>query len=127
MALTVQEASALSQTPFKPRKGVRINNAAIGKTSVPKNEVSIERAGRSTAVKYEEKHISTQPVRYESENNFIPIILTAKSSTSSGLTNKGATNCPANIIKNSEVKESTTAPKSILLNTAVAFFISPAP
>ena len=126
-ALAVHDASALSQTPFSSRKCVRINNAAIGKTSVPKKEVSIERAGLSTAVKYEEKHISTQPVRYESENSFIPTMLTAKSSTSSGFTNKGATYRPANIINNSEASESATAPQSIRLNTDFAFFISPAP
>ena len=50
-ALAVQDASELSQTPFSLRNGVRINNAAIGNTSVPKKDVSIERAGRSSAVK----------------------------------------------------------------------------
>ena len=51
MALDVHDASALSQTPFSSRKGVRANNAPIGKTSVPKKDVSIDRAGRSSAVK----------------------------------------------------------------------------
>ena len=61
-ALAEQDASELSQTPFSFKKGVIINRAAIGKTSVPKNDVSIERTGLSSAVKYEERHISTQPV-----------------------------------------------------------------
>ena len=50
-ALTVQEAKGLSQTPFKPQKGVMIKSAATGKTNVPKKEVIRERAGRSSAVK----------------------------------------------------------------------------
>ena len=62
-ALAVQDTTALSQTPLSCHIGVRIKSVAIGNTSVPKKEVSKERTGRSTAVKYDEKHISTQPVR----------------------------------------------------------------
>ena len=51
MALIVQETSALSQTPFNSKNGVRINRAPIGKTNVPKKEVSRDLAGLSNAVK----------------------------------------------------------------------------
>lgn len=51
IALAVQETKELSQTPFSSRKGVIKNNATIGNISVPKNDTSIERAGRSSAVK----------------------------------------------------------------------------
>lgn len=61
-ALAVQEKNALNHTPFNCHIGARINKNAIGNTSVPKNEVSNERTGRSIDVKNDEKHISTQPV-----------------------------------------------------------------
>ena len=51
IALAVQDTSELSHTPFNSRKGTRINNETIGNTSVPKKDVSIDRAGRSSAVK----------------------------------------------------------------------------
>ena len=51
IALAVQDVSALSQTPLSLKIGVRIKSDAIGNTSVPKKETSIERAGRSSAVK----------------------------------------------------------------------------
>lgn len=51
MALAVHEKNALSHTPFSCHMGVRINKNPIGNTSVPKNDVIKERAGRSSAVK----------------------------------------------------------------------------
>ena len=62
-ALIVHDVTELSQTPFSSRKGVITNNDTIGNISVPKNDTSIDRIGRSSAVKYDEKHISTHPVR----------------------------------------------------------------
>ena len=62
-ALAVHEKNALSHTPLSCHIGVRINKNAIGNTSVPKKDVIRGRAGRSSAVKQDEKHISTQPVR----------------------------------------------------------------
>ena len=50
-ALMVHDASALSQTPFSFRRGVIANNAPMGNTRVPRKETSMERAGRSSAVK----------------------------------------------------------------------------
>ena len=50
-ALAVQEKNALSHTPLSCHKEARINKKPIGNTSVPKNEVIRERAGRSSAVK----------------------------------------------------------------------------
>ena len=51
IALAVHEKNALSHTPLSCHIGVRINKKPIGNTSVPKNEVIRERAGRSSAVK----------------------------------------------------------------------------
>ena len=62
IALAVHEKNALSHTPFNCHTGERINKKPIGNTSVPKKDVSNERTGRSSAVKKDEKHISTQPV-----------------------------------------------------------------
>ena len=50
-ALAVLEKNAQSHTPLSCHIGVRINKNPIGNTSVPKNEVIRERAGRSRAVK----------------------------------------------------------------------------
>jgi len=50
-ALTVQDATELSQTPLSFNVGVSRNSAPMGNTNVPKNEVSKERPGRSNAVK----------------------------------------------------------------------------
>ena len=127
IALAVQDTSALSQTPLSSKKGVITNSDAIGNTRVPKSEMSIERAGRSSAVKYEEKQTSTQPVIYENEKSFIPTTLTAKSSVSSGFTNRGATSSPAKNIKMSDSTERNTEPKTTRLNIALALWSSPAP
>ena len=51
MALAEQETNALSQTPFNFKNGVRRNRDPMGKINVPKRDVSIERIGRSRAVK----------------------------------------------------------------------------
>ena len=51
MALRVQDASALSHTPLSSSMGVSANSIAMGNTTVPNKDVSIERAGRSSAVK----------------------------------------------------------------------------
>jgi len=65
IAVAIPENVGISQTPFNCQSGVRMNKKATGNTSVPKNDVVKERHGRSIAVKYDEKHISIQPVRYE--------------------------------------------------------------
>ena len=51
IALTVQDAITLSQTPFSLKNGVSINNAAIGNMRVPNKDTSKERIGLSSAVK----------------------------------------------------------------------------
>ena len=51
IALAVHEKNALSHTPLSCHIGVRIKRKPIGNTSVPKNDVIKERAGRSSAVK----------------------------------------------------------------------------
>ena len=127
IALAVEAKNAVRNTPFSCHVGVRTKRNPIGNTSVPKNEVSKERTGRSSAVKKDEKHISTQPVIYESENNFIPIMLTAKRFVSSRFTNKGATYSPTNIINNNDAAESTIEPRMMRLKMALTLLISPAP
>lgn len=127
VALAVQEKNALNHTPLSCHIGARINKNPIGNTSVPKNEVTRELAGRSRAVKKDEKHISTHPVIYESEKSFIPIMLTDKSSVSSGLTNRGATYSPINIINSKDAADKTTEPRIMRLNIAFTLSIRPAP
>ena len=56
-------AQDISHTPFNPQNAVRRNKKAIGKMSVPNRDTSRERIGWSSAVKYEEKHISIHPAR----------------------------------------------------------------
>ena len=125
--LAKEAKNAVKNTPFNFQTGVSRNRKPIGNTSVPKKAVRKDRTGLSTAVKKDEKHISTQPVMYESENNFIPTILTVKSSISSGFTNNGATYCPINIINSNDAIERTMAPRMILLKIALTLSISPAP
>ncbi len=60
IALAVEAKSGVSHIPFSSQNGVRIKRNPIGNTSVPKKEVIKERAGRSSTVKKDEKHISTK-------------------------------------------------------------------
>ena len=65
--LATAAAEAVSQIPFKPMNSVSRKRNAMGKTSVPNSDTSKERTGRSSAVKNDEKHESTQskPAGYE--------------------------------------------------------------
>ncbi len=63
IALAVQANTEVSHTPSSFHIGDKIQRNATGNTIVPKNDVSNERTGRSIAVKKDEKHISTHPVR----------------------------------------------------------------
>lgn len=51
IALAVQAAMVVYQTPLRAKTGVRIHKNKIGNTSVPKMDVSKERKGRASAVK----------------------------------------------------------------------------
>ena len=63
IALAVEENRGVYHTPLSFHRGERMNRNPIGNTRVPKKEERSERTGRSIAVKNEEKHMSTQPVR----------------------------------------------------------------
>ena len=63
MPLAMAETVGISQTPFRPKRGVRMNRQEMGKNNVPKKDTSKDRPGRSSAVKYDEKHMSIQPTR----------------------------------------------------------------
>ena len=127
MALAVLAAIDVNQTPSSCHIGVRIKRKTIGNTRVPKKEVSRERIGSSSAVKYDEKHISTHPVRYETENNSMPAILIARSSIFSGSIKRGAIYLPANIMKSIDKTDKNTALTIMRLNIALTFSIIPAP
>ena len=61
--LAMAETVGISQTPFRPKRGVKMNRQEMGKNKVPKKDTTKDRPGRSSAVKYDEKHISIQPTR----------------------------------------------------------------
>lgn len=63
IALAIPETMEVIQTPSSCHMGVRRARDTMGNTSVPNNEVSRDRTGRSSAVKKEEKHISAHPIR----------------------------------------------------------------
>ena len=63
MPLAMADTVGMSQTPFKPKMGVKMNRQEIGKNNVPKKDTTKDRPGRSSAVKYDEKHMSIQPTR----------------------------------------------------------------
>ena len=90
IALAIPAAVGIIQTPLSPHFEVRANRNDIGKTIVPKTETMRDLPGRSSAVKYEEKHISIQPMIYENEKSFIAVILTASNSVSPGFMKIGA-------------------------------------
>ena len=52
-----------SQTPSRPNFTDRRSKNRIGKISVPNKDTINERAGRSSAVKKEEKQLSAQPTK----------------------------------------------------------------
>ena len=63
MPLAMAETVGMSQTPFRSKMDVRMNRQEMGKNNVPKKDTSKDRPGRSSAVKYDEKHMSIQPTR----------------------------------------------------------------
>ena len=63
MPLAAAAAQDISHTPFSPHTAVRMNKKTIGKNSVPKSDTISDLIGRSSAVKYDEKHMSIHPAR----------------------------------------------------------------
>lgn len=61
--LNTEAAVKSNHIPFSPKVGARIKRRTAGNTRVPERETINERIGRPSAVKYEEKHISTHPAR----------------------------------------------------------------
>lgn len=88
IALTMLAVTIVIHIPLRCHIGVNKTKKTIGIIIVPQNAISNEYIGFSTAVKYDEKHISTHPVKYEIANNSIPDILIAKRFVSFRFTKK---------------------------------------
>lgn len=56
--LTIADTIDISQNPFRPKRGVRMNRHEMGENNVPKKDTIKDRPRRSSAVKYNEKHMS---------------------------------------------------------------------
>lgn len=126
-ALANAETEAVSQTPFSPNVDVSRNSDAIGNTSVPKAAATIERVGRSRAVKNDEKLESTHPTKYENEKILRAVTLIAKSASSPGFTNSAAREGPASSISTNATAEVMADAAATRLKRAFVLSMRPAP
>ena len=78
-------------------------------------------------MKYDEKHISIQPTRYENENILIAAMLTSRRRVSLSLINSGATNGPASNIKRNDIIETIIVDIRTLIKISFILRTFPAP